>query len=848
MTFVGRTTLEVGSETGHVLVKVARGTINFPEMLPGSRVRALGVCTGERGVDGRMVESLLATNMNDITILQLPEETWQRYPLGTISTLTQTNSSERIIRLHGKVQPVPPGRSFLLADATGQVTLGSRPVPPEIVGTDVEVLGVLQQRGSNKVFQCGIFRSFAVATNEVSLPTLTTTEQVRRLKPDEAMRQYPVRLQGVITFTSRSAGNFQDANGSLFVWYFGSHARFKLGDFCEVEGVTHPGEFSPGVQCRKLTVLGKGQFPEPIRPTWEELINGSLDTRWVEIQGVALSVAQHAPKNPELGSTGDALEIGVKGGHILCVVPGKNHHLERFLDGIVRVRGVVMAYHDNDRHIIGEEINVPSEEFISLETPAPDDPFSTPAKHIKDLFVYNPNESVFRRVKITGQIIHVRDGVCYMMGGTIGMRVIPKDGTKAGVGDVVEAVGFPDIDSPFDKPLLTLRDAVVRKTGQMQLPVAIKVSPEDLPNREHDSTLVRLNSRLLTVSLYQKEQVLELQNGAQIYLARLNTAAGKIPQLRMGSLLEVTGTYAVRSDKSVPFEMLLNSPADIRVLELPSWWTAQHTLIVVSGMALVIFMGVIWIGMLHQQVGRRTIQLSTANQSLTGEIAERKRAENELVQTRSQHLVEQERTRIARDIHDELGSNLAQIRLLSEMTLSQDPHLEEAQSNAGKISAKALETTRVMDEIVWAVDPENDTLESLSNYLFSFASEYLSLAGVRFRIDAPTRIAHHVLTDQVRHQLYMAIKETLNNIVKHAHATEVWIRLRLENGSACFIIEDDGRGFEFDAGADAAPGASGLNNMQKRLNEIGGDFVLESAPNQGTRVKLTLPLEPPKFP
>ena len=290
------------------------------------------------------------------------------------------------------------------------------------------------------------------------------------------------------------------------------------------------------------------------------------------------------------------------------------------------------------------------------------------------------------------------------------------------------------------------------------------------------------------------------------------------------------------------FELLLNSPADLRVLEWPSWWTSEHALMVVSGMAVVILFGVIWIGMLRQQVERRTAQLSAANRSLEAEIEERRRTENELVRTRLQHLVEQERTRIARDIHDELGSSLSQIRLLSEMTLSPTAAPSETQFNAGKISAKALEATHVLDEIVWAVDPQNDTLESLLNYLFSFASDYLSLAGIRFRIDAPTRIPQHVLTGPVRHQLYMAVKETLTNIVNHACATEVWMRLRLEKNTAGFIIEDNGRGFDLPGGAGGPPGASGLDNMRKRFNEIGGDFVLESAPNHGTRVKFVLPL------
>jgi signal transduction histidine kinase len=182
------------------------------------------------------------------------------------------------------------------------------------------------------------------------------------------------------------------------------------------------------------------------------------------------------------------------------------------------------------------------------------------------------------------------------------------------------------------------------------------------------------------------------------------------------------------------------------------------------------------------------------------------------------------------------------------MTLAPNQNPAEAQLNAGKISSKALEATRVMDEIVWAVDPQNDTLESLLNYVFTFASEYFSMAGVRFRIDAPTQTASHALPTQVRHHLFLAIKEALTNIVKHANATEVWIRLKLEDGVARFTIEDDGRGFGASSGLDKAPGASGLTNMRQRLDEIGGDFAVESVPGGGTRVKFALPLKENSLP
>lgn len=839
VTFVGKqgraTYFEISSDAGYMPVTLARGAGYLTDFLLKSRVRVHGVCTAvHRSADGKIVGRLSATNGNDITILQLPEEMWQQFRLRTIDSLVQTNLVGPIVHLHGKVQSVESGRSFLLRDETGKTPVESKQAIPEMLGMNVEALCGWHWRGSNKVFQCGFFRPVTEATNQSSLPTLTTTEQIRWLRPEDASRQSLVRLRGVITFLMTRRGgivgaDLQDGTGGIFLWQMWNvnsnlpNSGLKTGDFCEIEGVTSAGDFSPIVLCRKLTILGEGQFPEPAHPNWDGLISGGFDAQWVELQGFVLS------------ATNSDMDIGMKDGRIACSLRGRN--AESYLGDVVRVRGAVYAYHDHARHITNVLINIPSEQFVSVEKPALENPFSIPPVHVSDLFTYNPNESSFRQVKVAGQIVYVRNGVYFAMDGTNGMRVVPRDSTTLGVGDRVEAVGFPGIDSPFDRPLLTLRDAVVRKTSHASLPAAIKISPDNFLNREHDSTLVQMESRLLSVSEYQAEHILELQNGAIVYHARLATASGQIPQLRIGSLLAITGVYAIGSDKAVPFELLLNSPADIRVLELPSWWTAQHALFVVAGMAIIILLFLIWNGVLRQQVGKRTMELSAANQSLKSEITERKRAENELVQTRLQHLVEKERTRIARDLHDDLGSRVTRVvLLLDELSLQNSLPAAEAPEHPLGISAAAREVIQSLDETVWAVNPRNDTLPHLFNYFSHFAIEFLKAANVRCRLDFPDHPPASVISTEDRHNLFLAVKEALNNAVRHAQATEVCLRATVREESLVLTIEDNGRGFETPPNH---PTADGLRNMRQRMEEIGGRFDLASTPKVGTKVTLT---------
>ena len=158
------------------------------------------------------------------------------------------------------------------------------------------------------------------------------------------------------------------------------------------------------------------------------------------------------------------------------------------------------------------------------------------------------------------------------------------------------------------------------------------------------------------------------------------------------------------------------------------------------------------------------------------------------------------------------------------------------------------ELTRGMDEIVWAVDPQNDTLDGLVNYLCKFAQEYLSVAGIRCRLDLPAQMPPWVLRAEVRHNLFLAFKETLNNIVKHAGASEVCLRLALGREEFTLTLEDNGRGLTLgkkDADGQRAGRISsgrGLGNLEKRLAAIGGRCVVTSRPEQGTRIEMTVNL------
>jgi signal transduction histidine kinase/streptogramin lyase len=226
--------------------------------------------------------------------------------------------------------------------------------------------------------------------------------------------------------------------------------------------------------------------------------------------------------------------------------------------------------------------------------------------------------------------------------------------------------------------------------------------------------------------------------------------------------------------------------------------------------------------------------------------ASRRRVKLKLEQLEHQRTLERERARIARDIHDDLGACLTRITLLSQSIRSEVDSQTEMAAEADQIYATARELTRAMDEIVWAVNPKHDTLDSLVSYLGRFAQQFLAAASIRCRLDVPLSLPPSALTSEIRHNTFLAFKEALNNIVKHAAATEVRISLELQPTGFVLLIIDNGRGFTLSGPPIKASDTTRLNtgnglfNMRRRMEEIGGCCEWTTAPGEGARVKLVV--------
>ena len=201
--------------------------------------------------------------------------------------------------------------------------------------------------------------------------------------------------------------------------------------------------------------------------------------------------------------------------------------------------------------------------------------------------------------------------------------------------------------------------------------------------------------------------------------------------------------------------------------------------------------------------------------------------------------LERERTRIARDIHDDLGGSLTEIGYLGALAVRDSRSLAEAREQLGHIMDRTRDLARRLDETVWAVNPKNDSPSQLATYLCRFAREFLEPTPIRCRLDVASGFPEVTLSAEVRHNVFLAVKEALNNAVKHSRAEELQLRLRTSDGALIIEVADNGRGFVVEGVRE--PG-NGLRNMAARMDEAGGSFTVRSAPGTGTTVCLRLPL------
>jgi signal transduction histidine kinase len=672
---------------------------------------------------------------------------------------------------------------------------------------------------------------FTAPAGRASAQELRTVEAIRELSVAQTEQKIPVHLHGVITFfDDRLYSRFlQDDTAGIYLQFPTNVGPPPLvpGQLVDVTGTCSPGEYAPVIVVDNVTAAGSAPLPAPKVVTYEQLASGVEDSQFIEITGIVRST------EPIENSAYHLIEIATGGGRLLVYardLPVKQP--EDLLDSTVRVRGVCSTRFNHKRQLFSIRLMVPMPEDLEIILPAPTDPFAISARPIGSLLQFAPQETYGHRVKVEGTVIYYApDGDIFLQDGEQGVEVKSRQGTPLQLGDRIEVLGF--VSQGQYTPVL--EDAVYRKTSSGPPPEPAALSSDAALKGNHDCRLIQVSARLLDRTQHGSDRYLILQDGDFIFHAYLDQAEGDdaFASLENGSRVAVTGVCQIDPGewmagdawRAKGFSIKLRSAADVALLASPSWWTLRKVLWMSGALGFVAMAAFAWVGVLRRQVAERTRQLEI-------QIHERQRAER-------RREIEQERARLAHDLHDDLGAGLTEVNMLSSLVKSEATSAEEKHRYLDDLTGTALRMVTSLDEIVWAVNPRNDTIASLASYFGSYAQRLLDLAGVACGLDIAEELPEHPLDPKFRQDLFFAFKEALTNVVRHAHASQVWLRIAVRGHRLEVEVSDNGHGL---APAEPQPGSDGLTNMKERLKALGGSCEIISDARDGTTVRFSTPL------
>jgi len=660
---------------------------------------------------------------------------------------------------------------------------------------------------------------------------LRTVAAIRGLNAEQTQQKLPVHLRGVVTFFDETLFSrfIQDDTAGIYLQFPANVGPPLLvpGQVVEVTGSSSPGEYAPVVMVDKLNVVGEAPLPKAKPVSYEQLASGVEDSQFVEISGIVRSVRRVE------NSLYHQIEITTGGGRLLIFAKALPvDRPEELLDSTVRVRGVCSTQFNHQRQLFAIRLMVPRPDDLTIEIPATRDPFAISARPIGSLLQFAPQATYGHRVKVTGTVIYFDPGsTLFLQDGEHGVEVETKEGEPLQLGDKVEVLGF--VSQGDYTPLL--QDGIYRKISNGTPPPAMEVTPDEALTGNHDCQLIKISARLVDRALHGAEQYLVLQESNFIFQASLKPFDGRdnFGLLENGSRLEVTGVCRIEPGqwqagdnwRAKSFSIQLRSPDDVVLLQAPPWWTLKRLLWIAGALSLVTLLAFAWVVVLRRRVAERTRELEVQIQKR--QLAERTRE------------IEQERARVAHDLHDDLGSGLTEVNMLTTLVKSPATSGDEKLRYLRELEDTARRMVTSLDEIVWAINPRNDTIASLASYFGSYAQRLLDLASITCGLDIKHDLPEYPLDPRFRQELFFAFKEALTNVVRHSGATQVWLRISVQDDCLIVEVSDDGNGFD---AKNTHAGEDGIANMKDRLKSLDGTCEITSDPRKGTSVSLRAPL------
>jgi PAS domain S-box-containing protein len=602
-----------------VYVMGPSGAYDFKHLLD-CEVRVQGI-NASRIVNGRLeAASVFASGTNTVTILGAPAEAPAALPVVAIDTLLNRELGDwtnRLVHLNGLITAYKPGESVVIRDPTGVLRAEVIQITRAQSDERVDLWGFLTVSPTETVLTDAHFEvtrppaaaaalrspveGFSVPTNWPKL--LTDVPDILRLPREVLAQRIPVKLRGVITYADPEFHNGFLQQGEHAIYLDLAQKAVRAGQWVEVNGVTDAGGFAPQINEVRVTILGTTNLPSPVKVTLDDLADGALDSRWIEMRGVI--------RRAEIEWGHLYLSLTTRKGKFKAVLPGIGGSAATtgLVDALVSIQGACGSGLNSRGQLSGITLHVPGLDQILPLDPIPSDPFAAQITPIAAVSTYDAARLAGRRVKVAGIVtLSAPQSGFFLQDSSGGIRVSTQQTNTPHVGDAVEVLGFPALGDYSPR----LEEAAFRQVGVGTTPVPQKTTAEEILLRgRHDGQVVELEARLVQSVPRSAQPKLVLQDGPVIFTAQLT---GQLPEralqrLQPGSVLRLTGVCLIQGGaqhEPETFRLLLARSPDVRLIRAPAWWSMRHTLLLAGGLLLVIGLALAWVSSLRRQVHAQT--------------------------------------------------------------------------------------------------------------------------------------------------------------------------------------------------------------------------------------------------
>lgn len=703
---------------------------------------------------------------------------------------------------------------------------------------------------------CLIFGYAVAAAGDRPARVIGEIREVYALTTAELGERIPARVQGVVTFSDPNyRGLFlHDATAGIFIRMPRGSIGPPPGRALAITGYVDPGEFAPVIVAETFEVVGEAPMPGASPAVYDQLITGLLTSQWIEVTGVVRRVHRlersglylDPPTGPgrERGppvqdkpdtEPGLFVELAISGGRLSGFVSApQGIEAEQLVGATVRAQGVCASRFNEGGQFRAPWLAIPS--IAQIEVLA--QPAEVPDVKVADLLRYGSEAAPGKRVRLRGIVTaRTASGQLFIEDKGLGLQVSTTSNVLVRRGDEVEVTGFPALGQFRPR----LEDATFRRTGRIGRIAPQPITAADALGGTHDSSyhdasVVRMKAQLLRRVRNAEEHLLVLKTDNVIFGAYLpdTEEADRLAHLRDGSLVEVTGVCVVQKTENwnptvvtsaKSFQLQLDSPVDVVVLQAPAWWTLTRLLWAVGILVVSILLALIWVVVLRRRVREQT----------------------EIIEDKVRHAaVTEERTRIAREFHDTVEQELAAITMQLDAAEAQMEHTPEmARSLLNGARAMSRRSFAEVRRSVWDLRSHLLERHDLPTALREAVKPLAKTGGAEISVEVEGRIRR--LPIRTETHLLRIGQEAVTNAVKHARARTIQVTCRYGWGKFQLRIRDDGRGFRTDTALSVSGGHFGLLDMRERAEKLGARFGLHSEPEAGTEIVVTLsenPAEP----